>query len=80
MLVAAYPRVDANLSQKSAYRDPDAIKGGTWERLEDLLASYHPGGLEKIRAAGEIARQMQPDRNRSKRFQVFCEGLRSMFA
>ncbi|MBL8161051.1 MAG: DUF4276 family protein [Anaerolineae bacterium] len=79
-LVTAYPRVDASLGQKSAYRDPDAIKGGTWEHLEKLLAFYHPGGLEKIRAAGEISRHMQPDRNRSKSFQVFRDGLRGIFA
>jgi hypothetical protein len=78
-LVAAYPRVDPNLARQSAYRDPDAITGGTWERLEKVLAHYHPGGLEKIRAAQEIAAHMQPGRNRSKSFQVFRDALLGLF-
>jgi hypothetical protein len=78
-LVAAYPRVDAHLGQQAAYRDPDAIVGGTWERLESVLATYHPGGLEKIRAAQEIAAHMQPERNRSKSFQVFRDALLGLF-
>jgi hypothetical protein len=78
-LVAAYPRVDRNLGKQSAYRDPDAIEGGTWEKLERVLEYYHPGGLEKVRAAREIAMHMQPDRNRSKSFQVFRDALLSLF-
>lgn len=43
----AYPKVSANLANQQPYRDPDAIKGGTWEALERVLkkAGYHPGGL-----------------------------------
>lgn len=78
-LVAAYPRVDPNLGQKAGYRDPDAIKGGTWEQLERVLKYYHPGGLEKIRAAEDIAQYMQPGRNRSKSFQVFRDALLEIF-
>jgi hypothetical protein len=75
----AYPRVSPNLGQKQGYRDPDAIRGGTWERLERILKDYHPGGLEKIRAAEEISQHMEPDRNRSKSFQVFRDALRALF-
>jgi hypothetical protein len=78
-LVAAYPGIDRNLGQQVAYRDPDAIKGGTWERLERILAKHHPGGLEKIRAAQEISRHMQPERNRSRSFQVFRDALLKLF-
>ena len=78
-LGAAYPRIDANLSQQAPYRDPDGIKGGTWEQLEKLLKHYHPGGLEKIRAAQDIAKHMQPEHNRSKSFQVFRDTLLSLF-
>jgi hypothetical protein len=78
-LVKAYPKVDPHLANMKAYRDPDAINGGTWEQLEKQLAFYHPGGLEKIRAATEIARHMQPKRNRSKSFQVFRDALLGLF-
>ncbi len=76
----AYPRVPATLGKKAPYRDPDSISGGTCERLGKLLKDkgYHPGGLEKIRAAREISRHMDPDRNRSKSFQVFRNALRSI--
>lgn len=73
----AYPKVSRNLANQSAYRDPDAIKGGTWEALERVLkrAGYHSGGLEKFRAAREIAPHMKPSINRSKSFQVFYTSL-----
>ena len=73
----AYPKVSANLANQQPYRDPDAIKGGTWEALERVLkkAGYHPGGLEKYKASSEISKYMNPKSNRSKSFQVFYQGL-----
>ena len=76
----AYPRVPESLGRKAPYRDPDAIKGGTSERLAKLLKEkgYHSGGLQKIRAAQEISKHMDPDHNRSHSFQVFRDALRSI--
>ncbi|MEG4803629.1 DUF4276 family protein [Microcoleus sp. ARI1-B5] len=73
----AYPKVSASLATQQPYRDPDAIKGGTWEALERVLrkAGYHPGGLEKYKASSEISKYMNPELNRSKSFQVFYRGL-----
>jgi hypothetical protein len=73
----AYPKVSANLANQQPYRDPDAIKGGTWEALERVLkkAGYHPGGLEKYKASSEISQYMNPELNRSKSFQAFYQGL-----
>ena len=73
----AYPKVSANLANQQPYRDPDAIKGGTWEALERVLkkAGYHPGGLEKYKASSEISKYMNPKSNRSKSFQVFYQAL-----
>ena len=73
----AYPKVSANLVNQQPYRDPDAIKGGTWEALERVLkkAGYHPGGLEKYKASSEFSKYMNPELNRSKSFQVFYQGL-----
>jgi len=79
-IVAAYPKINPNLGSQSGYRIPDAIKGGTWERLEAILKEhYHPGGLEKIRAAQEISKHMNPSLNRSKSFQVFRDALLGLF-
>jgi hypothetical protein len=79
-IVKAYPKVDPNLGQQAAYRDPDAIKGGTWEQLGRVLQHYHPGGLEKIRAAVEISQHMDPMQNRSRSFQVFRDALLDLWA
>ena len=79
-MCTAYPGVPRTLATKTAFRDPDAIRGGTWERLERVpkAAGYFKGGLTKIAAAREIAKHMQADRNRSHSFGVFRDGLRAM--
>ncbi len=70
----AYPYISPDLLKKKAYRDPDAIPGGTWESLERELCR----GRKKL-GKGAIARAispyMQPERNCSKSFQVFRDGL-----
>jgi hypothetical protein len=80
-LCQAYPGIKSSLAQKATYRDPDAIKGGTWEALERELkrAGHFPGGLDKVKAAREISVWMEPERNRSPSFQIFCQGLQSLF-
>lgn len=79
-LKKAYPRIPVSLEDKAAYRNPDAIKGGTWEALQSLLQSYgyHRGGLNKIEAARVIAEHLDPGKNRSKSFQIFRNGLREI--
>ncbi|HEY4744857.1 MAG TPA: DUF4276 family protein [Desulfuromonadaceae bacterium] len=74
---SAYPRIKRNIAQQEKYRDPDAIAGGTWEALERLLqkAGYFRGGLGKVAAAREISQYMAPERNRSRSFQAFRDGL-----
>lgn len=81
-LCAAYPGVPPTLAAKRGLRDPDKIKGRTWERLEQVLqkAGHFKSGLAKIAAAREIAKHMQPDRNRSKSFIVLRDGLKVMLA
>ena len=78
----AYPGVDRNLAAQEKFRNPDAIAGGTWEALERVLqkAGHFKGGLGKVTAAREISRLMAPDRNRSRSFQVFRQGLLEMVA
>jgi hypothetical protein len=74
---AAYPRIPSTLDQKREYRDPDGIKGGTWEALERVLqaAGYQRSGLRKIETARTIAKHMDPRRNRSRSFQAFYRAL-----
>lgn len=64
---AAYPRVNPNIPRQAPYRDPDAIRGGTWEAFERVLqrAGYFSTGLRKIEAARAVATHMVPDRNTS---------------
>ncbi|MCB9102051.1 MAG: DUF4276 family protein [Anaerolineales bacterium] len=76
----AYPRLPATLPSRRAYRNSDAIAGGTAEALERELqrAGYYSSGLAKMQAARDIAPYMQPDRNRSQSFQVFCDGIKAL--
>jgi Domain of unknown function (DUF4276) len=73
----AYPRVPARIVSRAAYRDPDAIRGGSWEAFERVMqhAGYFPRGLRKQQAAECIAPHMDPARNTSRSFQVFRDAL-----
>jgi len=75
-----YPRLPATLGKRKGLRDPDAISGGTWETLQQVLQryGYYPAGYPKVQAAQEISRQMAPTRNRSHSFQVFYSGLMAL--
>ena len=79
-LASAFPRVPDELGRKTKYRNPDAIRGGTWETLEKVLqkAGYYRTGLPKIEAARRIAQHMDPDRNSSTSFNTFVRGLRAL--
>ena len=73
----AYPRVPRTFEHQAKYRNPDAIRGGTSEALQFLLKGYYTDKLPKIEVAQKIAQHMDPNRNRSKSFQVFVEGLKA---
>jgi len=79
---AAYPTVPTAIPGKAHYRDPDAIQGGTWEALERILQrkGHFSGGLRKIEVARTVVPHMDPNRNRSRSFQVFHEALREMIS
>jgi hypothetical protein len=78
----AYPRVNASVPNKAAYRDPDVIAGGTWEALERVLkkAGYFQSGLRKIELAREMGRCMDWTANCSHSFCVFRDALLEAFA
>ena len=73
----AFPRVSSNTPKQSKHRDPDAIKGGTWEAFERLLKAggYYPQGLAKVDAARKIGPFIDADRNRSHSFKKFYEAI-----
>lgn len=73
-----YSRVRPTVPQRAGFRDPDAIKGGTWEALQRILqeAGYFPGGLAKIEFARAVSTHMEPERNTSGSFGA----LRSLLA
>ncbi len=74
---SAYPRLSATIPTQTKYREPDAVRGGTWEAFERVLqaAGYFKGGLRKTEAAREIAPHMDPARNTSRSFRVLLQAL-----
>ena len=76
----AYPRVKASVPAQAKYREPDAIKGGTWEALERVLkaAGYFKTGLRKVELARAVAMHMDPNRNRSQSFQKLLSAVNEM--
>lgn len=77
---AAYPRVSDAVPRQASHRDPDAIRGGTWEAFERVLqrAGYFRSGLRKIEAARAVAEHWNPDVNRSHSFIIFRDIVREM--
>ena len=75
-----YPRVSATIREKTRFRDPDAISGGTWEAFQRVLqnAGYFRSGLRKIEAARAVASHMNPERNDSRSFQMLRAALLDM--
>jgi hypothetical protein len=78
-LEITYPRIPRFLNRRKNFRDPDAIRN-TAETLERVLkgAGYYRGGLPKIEVARRVSLHMEPRRNISKSFQVFCGALQNL--
>lgn len=76
-VMSAYPKVKKNSFPRAALRNPDEIKGGTWEALERVLQShdYHSGGLRKTECARSISEHMVASRNSSPSFKQFLNGV-----
>jgi hypothetical protein len=54
-LHAAYPKVPPSLGSQTKFRDPENVPGRASKGLAHVLRDYHKKGLEKVRAAREIA-------------------------
>ncbi|MDQ1295589.1 MAG: hypothetical protein QG608_3474 [Actinomycetota bacterium] len=81
-LCTAYPKVKPGYASGAKFRDPDAITGGTWEALLDLLkkAGYYRdrARLPKTEIARAVAPYLVPDRNTSPSFRAFVDGTRRL--
>lgn len=74
-----YQRIPLSLSNKKQFRNPDAIKGGTWEQLNQVLKKYgYDTGLQKREFAQRVAIHMNIDNNKSKSFQILRDSLRKI--
>lgn len=73
----AYPRASARVTRRQAFRDPDAIAGGTWEAFERVMQAhgYFNGGLLKIEAARSIGPHVDPARSSSHSFRAFSAAI-----
>ena len=77
---AAYPRLGTNVPRQSSYRDPENIRGGTWEAFERVLKSrgYFKTGLRKVEAATEISQHLSLRGNRCPSFEHFVTAVREV--
>lgn len=75
-----YPRAPAGLAGKAQYRDPDAIRGGTWEALERILqrSGYFDGGLRKTEIAAAMGRNINILDTHSHSFAAFRDAIREI--
>ena len=76
-VLSAYPRVSASVPRQAGYRNPDAIRGGTWEAFERVLkrGGYFKTGLRRIEAARAVTACFEPSRNRSRSFAHFRDAV-----
>jgi hypothetical protein len=72
-----FPGVPKSIPERAAYRDPDGIRGGTWEAFERVLqkAGYFEAGLRKRELARALGKQLVPARNRSHSFSLFRDTI-----
>ena len=77
---SAYPRFKPSHVAAVNRRDPDAVRGGTWEALERALqqAGYYSTGLPKIEVARNIGDRLVVTRNNSTSFRQFVQGISAL--
>ncbi|MEM1094335.1 MAG: DUF4276 family protein [Bacteroidota bacterium] len=74
-LQRAFPQLKPNQLRGRSFTEPDAIRGGTWEKLARLLSRQYPRGMPKKEVAMLVSAHMTPSSNRSHSFQVFSQAL-----
>ncbi len=78
----AYPKLSSSIPAQAAYRNPDAIRGGTWESLERIMKKhgYFKTGLRKIEVARAIGNHVNPSGSNSHSFARFYEVISEAMA
>lgn len=78
-LRACFSRLPRTLDRRREFRDPDSIPEA-WETLHRALRRAGELGeaFPKIDIARRVAEHLQPERNRSRSFKVFRDGLEAM--
>ena len=73
----AYPRASARIPRQARYRQPDSIRGGTWEQFERVMQrfGYFRTGLRKTEAARAIGAHVEPARSTSRSFKHLTEAI-----
>ena len=73
----AYPRVSPTVPQQARFRQPDSIRGGTWEAFERVLqrSGYFRSGLRKTEAARAIGCLVDAGRNTSRSFNCLRDAI-----
>lgn len=83
-IIRAFPNVRQARLRRAGLRDPDAVEGGTAEKLLSELqrAGYYSGldFLPKIEVAKRISQHMDWYSNRSRSFNVLREGFNAAVA
>ena len=74
---AAYPQAAPNVPRQARFRNPDQIRGGTWEAFQTVMnqRGYFPGGLRKMQAAQAIGAHIDPARTTSPSFRHLAQAL-----
>jgi hypothetical protein len=67
---SAYPRVSPAIPAQRGYREPEAIRAGTWEAFERILQryGYFKTGLRKVEAARAVGAHVDPTRSSARSF------------
>ena len=78
----AFPRLSVTQPKKAAFRNSDAIAGGTWEAFERVMkkAGHMAGGLRKVEAARIIGKHFSHQAATSPSFLSFREAVLEAFS
>lgn len=73
----AYPGISATIPKQARFRDPDDIRGGTWEAFERVMqrSGYFRSGLRKTEAARAIGAHLDVSENTSRSFNHLSQAI-----
>ena len=77
---AVYPNLNTNVPNQSKYRDPENIRGGTWEAFQRELRrkGHFKSGLRKKETATKIAQHLSLHGNRCPSFKHFVAAVQEV--